>query len=107
MRRFKGAVLEALVLAIVGLLVALAANALSPGGLRLTRNYFPIVPTIVVTNTGADPVVVRLQQLGLKVAVSNEVAQLFRDPAYEQGLIAFVDARNDAAYQSGHIPGSW
>lgn len=107
MRRIKAAVLEALALAIVGLLVALAANALSPRGLRLTRNYFPTVATVVVTNTAADPVVARLQQLGLKVALSNEVAQLFRDPGYEQGLIAFVDARNDAAYQSGHIPGAW
>lgn len=115
MRNFKAVVLEALVLAVAGLLVALAANALSPRGLRITRNYFPsgaiartnAGPSHTVSANPADAVIARLRQRGLKVVASNEVAQLFRDPAYEQGLIAFVDARNDHAYQSGHIPGAW
>jgi len=38
---------------------------------------------------------------------SNEVVQLFRDVRYEQGLVVFVDARDDAHYQAGHIPGAW
>ncbi|MGH7811267.1 MAG: rhodanese-like domain-containing protein, partial [Candidatus Binatia bacterium] len=115
MRNFKAVVLEALVLAVAGLLVALAANALSPRGLRITRNYFPSV-AIAPTNVGpshavsanpADAVIARLQRQGLKAMASNEVSQLFRDPAHEQGLILFIDARNDHAYQSGHIPGAW
>ena len=108
MRNVKAVVLEAILLAIAGLLLALAANALSPRGLRLARNYFPTVP-VTHTNvaTASDPLAARLRQLGLKLAVSNEVAQLFRDPGYEQGTIVFVDARNDHAYQGGHVPGAW
>jgi rhodanese-related sulfurtransferase len=108
MRNLKAVLIEAIILAVAGLLFALAANALSPRGLRLARDYFP-APRALQTNavTGTDPVLARLQQLGLKLALSNEVTQLFRDPAYEQGLIVFVDARNDHAYQSGHVPGAW
>jgi rhodanese-related sulfurtransferase len=113
MRNLRAVVLEAIALAIVGLLFALAANALSPRGLRLARNYFP-APGLPETNTAvaanpnsADSLAARLQQHGLKLAASDEVAQLFRDPGYEQGLIVFVDARNDAAYQASHVPGAW
>lgn len=108
MRSLKAVVLEAILLAIAGVLFALAANALSPRGLRLARNYFP---TVIVTHTNAatasNTLAARLQQLGMKLTASNEVTQLFRDPGYEQGLIVFVDARNDHAYQGGHVPGAW
>ena len=110
MRNWKSVILEAIIVAIVGVLFALAANALSPRGLRLARNYFPgaaVAPTNSLPANGVDPLVARLQQRGLKLATSNEVAQLFRDPGYEQGLIVFVDVRNDRAYQSGHVPGAW
>jgi rhodanese-related sulfurtransferase len=111
MRAFTAVVLEAIILAIAGLLFALAANGLSPRGLRLERNYFPSAP-MAPTNTASsahapDSLAERLQQWGLRLANSNEVAHLFRDPGYEQGLIVFVDARNDHAYQSGHVPGAW
>src|SRR5437762_11240929 len=111
MRALKAVVLEAIILATAGLLFALVANALSPRGLRLARNYFPSAP-LARTNTAAsahaaDSLAERLQQWGLKLATSNEVAQLFHDPGYEQGLIVFVDARNDHAYKSGHVPGAW
>lgn len=110
MRNLRAVLLEALVLALMGGLLALAANALSPRGLRITRNYFPTVQA-PVTNAAAttlEPsVAARLRQWGLNMVTSNEVTQLFRDPAYEQGLIVFVDARNDNAYQSGHVPGAW
>jgi len=108
MRHLKAVVLEAIILAIAGLLLALAANALSPRGLRLARDYFPGGPSAPINAThSTDSLVLRLQQHGLKLALSNEVAQLFRGPGYEQGLIVFVDARNDSAYQSGHVPGAW
>ena len=42
-----------------------------------------------------------------KSAASNEVTALFRDPRHDQGLVAFIDARDDAHYQAGHIPGAW
>ena len=125
MRRVRPVFLEALLVGAVGLLVALAANALSPRGLRLSRNYFPDIrvastnPPAAATNVAAngtpavgtnlpvDPTILRLQQLGLKLASSNEASELFRDPLYEQGLIVFVDARDDEHYAAGHIPRAW
>lgn len=120
MRNAKAVVVEAALVAGVGLLLAITANALSPRGLRLSRNYFPSLPTNAVvgfpttnvtggpvtTNGAADAVLLRLQQRGLQIASSNEVTTLFRDPRYEQGLIVFVDARDDAHYTAGHIPGA-
>jgi rhodanese-related sulfurtransferase len=123
MRKAKSVVLEALVVAALGVAFALVANALSPRGLQLGRNYFPDsrgspLATPSVTNSVATMVaqgaahapsaaVQRLQQRGLQLVTSNQVVELFRDPRYEQGLIAFIDARDDQHYAAGHIPGAW
>lgn len=123
MRNIRAVLLEAVALAAAGFLLALAANALSPRGLRLGRNYFPgggIVPPPPATNTNvATPgtttnvpnataaALARLAQRGLQAVSSNEVTVLFRDPRREQGLVLFVDARADSPYQAGHIPGAW
>ena len=120
MRSVRAVFLEALLVAMAGLLFALAANALSPRGLRLSRNYFPeirVAPTHSSaatigaspsgTNLPPDPTLLRLQQRGLQLVSGNEVAELFRDPRYEQGLILFVDARDDEHFAAGHIPGAW
>jgi rhodanese-related sulfurtransferase len=48
-----------------------------------------------------------LQTKGLQLASSNQVNQLFQDPRCQQGLILFVDARDDAHFQAGHIPGAY
>lgn len=144
MRGAKAVLVEALGMALAGSLLALAANALSPAGLSLTRNYFPRLPddpaptpatnpvqvttlpttnvasatsattAVVTTNvpapvpTGGVPaeVLLRLQKHGLQVVMSNDVTRLFRDPRYEQGVVVFVDARDDAHYTAGHIPGA-
>jgi rhodanese-related sulfurtransferase len=125
MRDTKAILIEALMVAAFGLVFSLAANALSPRGLRLARNYFPggekpvlgvangtnsITSPVVTNGSWADPstaVLRRLQEHGLQSVSSKEVAQLFRDPGYAQGLVAFVDARDERNYQSGHIPGAW
>jgi rhodanese-related sulfurtransferase len=118
----KAVLFEALFVAALGLLFALAANALSPRGLRLTRNYFPAVlsspvatslPTNSVAMTAGmsaaapNATVQRLRQRGLQLVTSNEVVQLFRDPRYEQGSVVFIDARDDQHYTMGHVPGAW
>jgi len=123
MRYARAVVLEAMLVAAVGLAFALAANALSPRGLRLSRNYFPgdHKPLVVAspdahsgsTSTAEDAtnrlsaVLERLGQQNLQSVASNEVIELFRDPRYEQGVVVFVDARNDQEYQAGHIPRAW
>jgi rhodanese-related sulfurtransferase len=113
---------ETLLVMLAGLLLALAANALSPRGLKLTRDYFPAaekqpesavataVPAPVASSratTPADETSRRLESRGLQLVNSNAVMELFKDPRYQQGLIVFVDARDDEHYTAGHIPGAW
>jgi rhodanese-related sulfurtransferase len=116
----KRVLLEALLVAAVGAVIAFAANALSPRGLKLTQDYFhgetlplpraktdPINPVATGANSAADPVVTRLKEKGLQVVNGDQAAELFRDPLYQQGAIIFIDARNDEHYQGGHIPGAY
>jgi rhodanese-related sulfurtransferase len=120
----KKILLEALLVGLAGLLVALTANALSPRGLKISRNYFPgdtgprhVAPptsTNLTTNaTGqvqsaaATAAAARLREKGLEIADSAQAEALFNDPRYQQGLIVFIDARDDAHYQQGHIPGAY
>lgn len=132
MRKARAIGLEALLVAALGLVLALGANALSPRGLRLARNYFPelgpattpaggtVSSNVNVRLAGGsapasnsipaqetDSAARRLQQRGLQTVSSNEVIELFRDPRREQGLVVFVDARNESHYTEGHIPGAW
>lgn len=51
--------------------------------------------------------VARVQEKGLQVADRGEVAQWYHDPGYAGGRIVLVDARDDAHYRAGHIPGAW
>lgn len=122
--------LEAVLIAGAGVVFAFAANSLSPKGLSLNRDYFhsaadaPTDRAVTstqqsqpATNTASagtnvvvtpeDSVVLRLKEKGLLVVERAEVEQLFQDPRYEQEHILFVDARNDADYQAGHIPGAY
>jgi len=114
--------LEALLVALTGLLVALAANALSPRGIRISRNYFPTAPVApqaavaATTNAmaagtnaasiGTAKVIERLKAKGLEHILTAEAAAFYRDPGYQVGTILFIDARDDAHYQAGHIPGA-
>src|SRR5437762_6416107 len=122
-RELKRVLLEVLILAAAGLVLALAANLISPRGLSLSRNYFPrttettsgagstTVGTAPATNTAAhtalEVVAARLKEKGLQPIDGREAIQLFRDPQYEQELIVFVDARDDRHYREGHIPGAY
>jgi rhodanese-related sulfurtransferase len=125
--------LEAACVLMMGGMLALVANALSPRGLSLTRDYFPVVasnPTAIQTpsnrvvgtaTTGAitstsvsvtnptlatNTVIARLQAHGLQPISHDEVVAMFRDPRAAQDQFIFVDARNDKQYQEGHIPGA-
>jgi rhodanese-related sulfurtransferase len=116
----KRVLFEALLVAAFGAIVAFAANALSPRGLKLTKDYFhgetlPITRaktnrTAVVassTNAAPDPVIAQLKEKGLQVVNGEQAMELSRDPLYQQGAIIFIDARNDEHYQGGHIPGAY
>lgn len=121
---------EALLVTVIGVALAFAANALSPRGLKLSQNYFligvdnfvtnqPIASAkIVVTTNGstatnvaiAVPTAIsaaRLEAKGLQVVDGTKAFRFFQDTRREKGLLVFVDARNDEHYQAGHIPGAY
>lgn len=117
--------LEAVLVAAIGTAVALMANALSPRGLKLTRDYFPGsnragASALPATNSAkgavggnqsqastAERALTRLKEKGLQVVDSKQAQELFQDPRFAQGAVVFIDARNDEHYQKGHIPGAW
>jgi len=112
----RNVLLEALLLGAAGLAIALGANALSPRGLKLARNYSPGNAVTAAralpaggTNAAATAQLLAAQfrSEGLQLADRNLVAALFADPKRQQDLIVFVDARDDDHYQSGHIPGAY
>jgi rhodanese-related sulfurtransferase len=37
----------------------------------------------------------------------HQAQQLFRDPRMQTGVLVFLDAREEALYRAGHIPGAW
>jgi rhodanese-related sulfurtransferase len=116
-------VLEAAVVVLAAAAFAFAANEVSPRGLKLERNYFPggtnqpfapvrySSPSIVATNTSpepaADAVDQRLKDKGLQPVSRAKTEELLHDPRFQEGLIVFVDARNQAEYEDGHFPGAY
>lgn len=91
----------------------LMANALSPRGLDLGRDYFPprapaITPPAPDTSSPppatAPPVTARSHEFA---SVSRAaVEEMTRDPRFVTRNLLLIDARNDALYQAGHIPGA-
>ena len=109
---------EAILVLLAGLAFAILANQLSPRGLNLTRNYFPmaagtnltIVRDVAAAVTNQPPsahLQAELSAAGLQLAVSNQVIAWFADPRRLTGHIVFIDARNEADYRQGHVPGAW
>lgn len=103
-----------------GALLAFAANSISARGLKLATDYFPGSP---VANSGASPVnassaggavggvpstvAERVEREGFHLVTGPEAIRVFQDPGYQQETIAFIDARDDDAYQAGHVPGAY
>ena len=106
--------LEAALVAAAGLVLALAANGISPRGLALGRNYFPqksaALPPAAATNlmalSPAQRLAEELKAKGLQSVDADRAAQLFRDPRFKQNVVVFIDARDEQHYLEGHIPGA-
>jgi len=117
----KKILLEGALVAVLGAVVAFAGNALSPRGLKLTRDYFPAAPrsapstqTIAPgagsgtsTNSEWENLAARLKEDGIALIDGEKAFELFNDPRRQQGLIIFVDARNTEHFEQGHIPGAY
>jgi len=120
----RNVLLEALLVAAAGIVLAFGANLVSPRGLALTRNYFPAGisrPVPAATSVGsphdmagtnppasspAQLLAARLKEQGLQSVDGHQAAQLFHAPRFQQGGIAFIDARDEQHYREGHIPGA-
>lgn len=146
MREAVRVVLEGLAVSVAGLGIGLAANAMSPKGLKVSKNYFPKLalahpvgqpkatmpsgtqdplhpeasasahasqePQVSPANPSADstqvdPVHQHLHEIGLNTLPHEEVAQMHSDPRTQVNAFLFIDARDDAHYQAGHIPGAY
>jgi rhodanese-related sulfurtransferase len=117
-------VLEALMVSIVGIAVALVANLVSPRGLSLSQDYFPQPATgRAEPAKGANIEAAENGALSRNVATSGpavdgsggrtatltslQAQELFQSPEYTAELTIFIDARDDRHYQAGHIPGAY
>jgi rhodanese-related sulfurtransferase len=127
--------LDGVLVGVLGLVVGLVANRVSPRGLALTRDYFPaalVQPAEFKATAGpepksaasasaaaspgdeslsaatgpATPAPARTKR-GWPLASHNAVVALFHDPRYAAGQIVFIDARDDEHYTAGHIPGAY
>ena len=112
----KKVLIEGLCVALAGSLLAFLANAVSPNGLKLSRNYHltdspishpPVGDTNTHTSSPAELLAANLMAVGLRLIDSNQVVRLYNDPRREQELVLFVDAREEDHYQAGHIPGAY
>lgn len=101
-----------------------ATNALSPKGLNLERDYFPkatntvgsarqtpesvaVHPASTNENSEVAEIDRRIKDKGLQPIDRAETEKLFHDPRYQQGLLVFIDARDDTHYTEGHVPGAY
>jgi rhodanese-related sulfurtransferase len=116
--------LEATGVVATGVTLALIANALSPRGLSLTRDYFPgsrsslhaapdpppgdpAIREAVDVPEALSPGQERLNGRGIGWLELEEARDWFHDPRFAQELVIFVDARSRRFYQEGHIPGAY
>ncbi len=101
---------DSAVLVLAGLALGLLANALSPRGIALRRDYFPAATSPAAPSsaaaTPADARKSSLLQRGVSLLTHDRAAEFFRDPAMAEGRIVFLDARDDAHYEAGHLPGA-
>ena len=130
----KQTLAELLVLALLGVALALGANSVrSQGSIKLAKNYFdkgsPMkrAPTDDATRAAegssgaALPAHVQAVEPAPSTAAPelehhpphdyqeilfDEVVEVFSDPRTAGGLNVFVDARKDELYEEGHIPGA-
>ncbi len=110
---------EAVLVSIVGIILAFAAHVVFPRDFHLGTNYFPAdtssspqtavqsAPSGQTNVSPAESLAERFAKEGLQLADSNRVNALFQDPRRQQDLVVFIDARADDQYQSGHIPGAY
>jgi rhodanese-related sulfurtransferase len=103
---------------LTGIVLSWLANAISPRGLDLSRNYFPTLA--VATGAMNTQVTAVAPGAGLTPGPDvespapnhtptpsfQEVLEWLRSPGAADGRLVFIDARNRALFEEGHIPGA-
>jgi len=97
-----GTFLQALVFLAVSLAAGLLGNALLPQGLELGRDYFPAA---AAAGADAELPVHGLPDHPYGKPTAKEVLA-YSDYAAEDDSILILDARHEADYREGHIPGA-
>ncbi|HEX7617898.1 MAG TPA: rhodanese-like domain-containing protein, partial [Verrucomicrobiae bacterium] len=49
----------------------------------------------------------QMKERGLQLIDGPQATKFFHDPRFQQNMVVFVDARNEAEYQKGHVPGAY
>jgi rhodanese-related sulfurtransferase len=115
----KRTLIELVVVGVLGTVVAFTANAVrGSGSLKMSKNYFATGTTPPEVNGSGTPTEVDTASTSengqtpehakhpyQEVSV-EEASDLFNDPKTSQGLIVFIDARNESNFEDGHIPGA-
>lgn len=110
---------EAVLVLAAGLVFGWLANAISPRGLQWTRDYFPLAKVepelsrpAAGGTAGSSPealeaeAAARVQARGFTAWTFARAAEAFEDPRRLTGQLIWVDARPEAQYRRGHIPGA-
>ena len=121
MTALRRTVREAVVICVIGFVLAMVCNAVrASGSLKWTKDYFAVYgpspddparvdapgapernstsPHAASPSSGGE----HLDQL----MTFDEVVKVFNDPKRESGLYVFVDARSATVFEDGHIPGA-
>jgi len=94
---------------LLGGLLALAANTISPRGLDLARDYFPAAPAVAPVVTAAatpSPVPQPARSHEFNTVTLAQIAEIIRDTRHTTRQILLIDARDAQTCQTGHIPGA-
>ncbi len=122
MKHWQSVVLQVGALVLAASAVGLGANAVrdARNHLDLSRNYFRKVPVAepaqsaaqvqtapdttngTVSSHGSSSSAVA--DHGHEVMTFAEAMEMFNDDMYQEGTCIFIDARDDDAYQEGHVP---
>ena len=116
MSAIRRTILEAVLLSVIALAVGAGANAIRPKrSLKWNEDKFPKVQVHVEpqqefnAEDNADQVAKQVAdkpQHDYQTIAFEELAEIFNDPDPQTGAVVFVDARNDASFEAGHIPGA-
>lgn len=108
----KTTLLSAITIVILGSLVGVGVNAVrGRDSLSLGRNYFKIASNVGSDETptlqeGDDPAA-EVPKHPFAPASVGDMIDWFQSQEYASGQVVFIDARNDEAYEEGHIPGAF